>query len=330
MDEFEVINKYFRSLTNNCSAANNLKDDVATVKIAQHYQLSISKDLIVEDIHFKRSDGAYIIANKLLRVNLSDLAACGAKPLYYMLGFSKLPKLDEAFIADFCLGLKEVADQYQLSLIGGDSVTASDKLFFSLTIFGQNKINQNLTRNKAKKGDIIFVSGFIGDAYLGLKITQNKLKSIAKKDKSYLLSRHYKPIPRIELGQKLLENKLANAAIDISDGFLADLNHICHNSNLNAIINQSQIPISAPAKSILENNDDITIANLISAGDDYELIFTASPTNKKQIINISKSINVPITQIGTLEDIGDNKANIKIINQDNEEISIKKYGYKHW
>jgi thiamine-monophosphate kinase len=329
MDEFEIIEKYFKPLTNKAKEALGLEDDAAAIKIDKNHQLIISKDLMVEDVHFKFSDGGFNIGSKLLNSNLSDLAASGAKPLYYLLGFSKNKNVDEKFIKDFCAGLKESADKYGISLIGGDSVKTTDKLFFSLTIFGQTKKNRSLKRSTAKKDDLIMVSGYIGDAFLGLKILENKSESSLKtQDKNYLLSRHFHPTPRISLGQNLLEKKLATAAIDVSDGLFADLRHICETSNLSAIIYQNQIPLSSSAKLYLQKNPDVAINDLASGGDDYELIFTIKKKDLKKVQKIAERINVKISEIGYMTN-SKNK-NLILLNENQQEIPILNYGYKHF
>jgi len=330
MNEFEIIEKYFKPLTNKVKEATNLEDDTAIIKIKENHQLLISKDLMVEDIHFKLIDGGFNIASKLLRSNLSDLAASGAKPLYYMLGFSKNKNIDEKFIREFCRGLKNTAEEYGISLIGGDSTSANDKLFFSLTIFGETKKNHSLKRNAAKNGDLIMVSGFIGDAFLGLKISQNKLSgNLKSSDKNYLLSRLHSPTPRIALGQNLLNKKLSCCAIDISDGLFADLKHICETSKLNAIIYQDKIPLSASAKLSLKENPDLTINDLASGGDDYELIFTIKEKNLKKMQKIADQINIKISCIGHLTN-SKQKSTVTLLNKNHQQIPILNYGYKHF
>lgn len=325
--EFEIIKNYFLPLTNGCKTANNLLEDVAIINLTKGQELVVSKDLMIEDVHFKRADGAYNIASKLLRVNLSDLASFGAKPLYYLLGFSQNSQADEKFISEFCLGLQEVGKKYQISLIGGDSVSSPDRLFFSITIFGLVKKNQGLKRNKARQQDSIFVSGYIGDAFLGLGILQNKIKCPLEKFRNYLINRHLHPTPRIELGKSLLRKKISRSAIDISDGLLADLGHICQASKLNATIYQKQIPLSMAAKFCLENNPDLNLIDLISGGDDYELLF--STKSKLEVARLSKNLDLPLTEIGFFEK---NLAieQINLLDNTGRKLLISKYGYQHY
>ena len=326
MDEFQIIKKYFLPLTNKTSAAKNLEDDVAKISLKKNEYLVLSKDLIIEDIHFKKADGAYKIASKLLLTNLSDLAASGAKPLYYMLGFSSGKNLDEKFVDNFCLGLKDIGKKYKISLIGGDSISSPDRLFFSITILGiKNKNDADLKRSAGKKEDLIFVSGTIGDAFLGLQIRKNKLP-----ENDYLLSRHFFPTAQTKLGLILAKNKLAHAAIDLSDGLLADLNHICQTSKLDAIIYQDKIPLSKEAKLFLKHNNNFSISDLISGGDDYELIFSVNKKFQKEIATLSKKLKTPLTCIGKLTKPKTRQPKISLLNNLNQPITISKYGYKHY
>jgi thiamine-monophosphate kinase len=171
MKEFALIKKYFLPLTDSHEFARNLSDDTAKITLAEDEELVISKDLFVQDCHFLLSDGGFLIAKKFLLVNLSDIAASGSQPAFYMLGFSKNKKFDSKFYREFALGLREVQDEFGISLIGGDTVE-SPMAFFSITIFGIAKKNQILRRNCGEEGDEIFVSGSVGDAGLGLKISQ--------------------------------------------------------------------------------------------------------------------------------------------------------------
>jgi thiamine-monophosphate kinase len=318
MKEFQLIDKFFKPLTNSNKAARGLIDDVAKISLKKNEELVLSKDLFIEDVHFLAKDGAFKIASKLLRTNISDLASAGATPLYYMLGFSKNESVDEKFIKEFSRGLKSVQDEFGLCLIGGDTVK-SEKLIFSVTVFGSVKKDKTMSRNNAKIGDLIFVSGTIGDAFLGLNKSKN----------TFLRNRHFFPTARIELGKKLLEKNLSKCAIDISDGLLSDLRHICEASKLAAEINLNQIPISAPAKKFLAKNLAITILDLISGGDDYELIFSSNPKNRKKILQLSKDLNLDINCIGRFVRPESKKFSITLFDEKNQKIKIKKFGYEH-
>lgn len=316
MREFELIEKFFKPLTKGSKAARGLSDDVATISLKSGEELVISKDLFVEDVHFLRRDGAFKIASKLLRTNLSDLASSGATPLYYMLGFSKNNAVDEEFCREFARGLKSVQDEFGLCLIGGDTVSAK-KLFFSITVFGAVKKTKILSRSQACAGDLIFVSGTIGDAFLGRKSAFD----------AKLIARHFFPTPRIELGKSLVKNKLSSCAIDVSDGLLADLGHICQASKLAAEIHLAQIPFSPSAQKFFETNSKIKQLDLLSGGDDYELIFSVNPKNKNKIPALSKALGVDLTCIGEFKKA--RNFTVTLRDKKNQKIKIEKLGYEH-
>ena len=318
MREFQLIEKIFKPLTKACSAAQDLADDVAKVSLKSGEELVISKDLFVEDVHFLRCDGGFKIASKLLRTNLSDLASSGATPLYYMLGFSKNSSTDEKFCREFARGLKSVQDEFDLCLIGGDTVSA-EKLFFSVTIFGAVKKGKILSRGQAESGDLIFVSGNIGDAFLGLKTAFDR----------HTITRHFFPTPRIELGKALLKNNLSKCAIDVSDGLLADLNHLCQASKLNAEIRLDQIPFSKSAQKFFETNSKIKPLDLLSGGDDYELIFSINARHQKKILELAQTLELDLTCIGEFIKPTSQKFHVTLRDKKNTKINIKKLGYEH-
>lgn len=321
MAEFEIIEKYFKALAKGDKAARNLEDDSAQFALKNNCELVVSKDIFVEDTHFLLADGGYKIAQKLLITNLSDLAASGATPLYYMLGFGKSKNIDEKFIAEFCQGLGDLQKKFKIKLIGGDT-SAAKQAFFSITVFGYVKKNQNLARFNAKENDLIFVSGNIGDAYRGLQIKLGEKNNYTKSQKEYFLNRHFFPTPRLSLGQNLLAKKLSKCAIDISDGLLADLRHICRNSNLSAKIFLDKIPFcekNLPLKEQLK---------LMSGGDDYELLFTVDCKNERKIINLAKKLNLRLSCIGSLTH--KQKDDIALFNSQNQQIKLTKFGYEHF
>jgi thiamine-monophosphate kinase len=316
MDEFSLIAKYFAPLARDFSGSLNLTDDAALLDIPAGDQLVITKDAIVEGVHFLGSEPASLIAKKLLRTNLSDLAAMGAKPLAYALAIM-LPKdishtnessIDdvtlssrwrgnaalgstsdtdskanryEAWIADFASGLREDQKEFGIHLLGGDTVSTLGKKHFSLTAFGVVPKGKALLRSGAKIGDAIFVSGVLGGGALGLR-----------SDNEYLKLRYFLPQPRLALGQAL--RVVANACMDISDGFLQDLSHICRASNVGAIVHQHQIPISP----LVPKEQALKAA--LSGGDDYELLFTVSREKIPDVERISRELSLKLTLIGEM------------------------------
>ena len=240
MEEFEFIEKYLKPLAGKNSFG--LNDDCAFFD-----GYAITKDVLISGVHFFADDAPYNLARKALRVNLSDLASCGAKPFGFMLGLALPYGTAEEWLADFTAGLAADMKEFDIQLLGGDTTSHEGSLQISITALG--KTTMPITRAGAQVGDNIFVSGNIGGGYIGLKERAGK----------YLL-----PEPRIELGLQLRGS--ANSCIDVSDGLLADLAHICKASNMGAEIIAGAIPL-APGK--------YELMELITGGDDYELCFTA-------------------------------------------------------
>ncbi|NBX52277.1 MAG: thiamine-phosphate kinase [Proteobacteria bacterium] len=355
MKEFELIEKIFTPLTQSPQKTNhktklsnpniltkfdplNLQNDVAIIELDSKSNLVLSKDLMCEGVHFLKSDDGFKIASKLLLSNLSDIASSGATPLCYMLGFTKNNSLTKTFYTEFGRALSKIQNQYKIKLIGGDT-SNSKSLHYSITIFGVALKDKLLLRQNAQNGDFIFVSNTVGDAFLGLNL---KLKNSAnlKTHEKKLLDKHFYPQPRIELSKQLVEQNLSKCATDISDGLIADLTNICNASKLNAQIFLSQIPISSSALKYLQTNSDLSKLDLLSGGDDYELIFSVDPKNIHKIQKLSKKLNLRLTCIGKFTNekfdkkIYPKKFNVflfnsaKNISPDNI-INLNKKGYEH-
>ena len=328
MQEFELISKFFKQLTKGFLGAQNLADDVAKIALKPDEELVISKDVFVEDVHFFADEDPKKISSKLLLTNLSDIASSGAKPLYYMLGFGKSKKFTSQFYTKFVSGLKEIQEKFAICLIGGDTASAA-KSFFSVTIFGVAKKGKILSRLNAKDGDLIFVSGSIGDSAIGFKVRSGELKIQNKNEKNFFLNRHFFPEARIELGKKLIEKNLSKCATDVSDGLFADLRNICNSSNLDAEIFLDAVPISDLMKKFLEKNPNQNILDLLSFGDDYELIFTANLKDEKKIFALSKELNLNISCIGKMTKKTKKLPKLRLFNSLGKRIKIKKFGYEH-
>jgi len=312
MNEFGIVSKYFSPLTKNFAGALNLSDDACIFSPDEGYELVITKDVMASDVHFFENDSAFDIAWKLLSVNVSDLAAMGAKPAIYMLGLT-LPKgTDEAWLGRFCDGLQKAIEFYGGALAGGDTTSHEGKLILSLTAIGQVKKGSALKRSGATIGDDIYVSGTIGDALLGLLM----LKGQMPKEEN-IISRYHRPTAKIELGQQLAG--IATSCIDVSDGLISDMGHICECSNIGAKINIADIPLSEPAQEIVKKYPDV-IKDMITGGDDYELLFTAS------VAMADKIKLLPVTKIGR---VIEGRAVI-VVDKDNKEIKLDKKGYVHF
>lgn len=307
MKEFEIIkNKLLPLSKPNLSQVNqnqkqqilnsfNFSDDISLIKKSNN-NFIVSKDIFIENVHFLRSDGGEKIAQKLLLTNISDIASSGGEPLFYFLGFTKNSNLKNNFYDDFAFGLKKIQERFNIVLAGGDT-SNSNQLFYSVTIFGAVDDKKILLRKNAVEGDLIYVSNHIGDAILGLDIKLKKPKKLLDFHQK-LLDKHFYPEPRVELTKILAKKQISKCATDISDGLIADLEHICESSNLIAEIDLSKIPISVDSKKYLQENQHLKILDLISGGDDYEIIFSSHPDNAKKINQLSQELNLKLTCIG--------------------------------
>jgi len=285
MNEFDYIKKYFRPLTGEISR--DLKDDAAVFKQNKGKDLIISTDTLVEGIHFFGNEDPLVIAKKSLRVNLSDMASMGAKPIFYNLSLSIPKNKVKSFIPKFSKGLKEDQEKYKIELIGGDLTNSPSHINITITIFGETKTGKSISRKSSQNGDLLYVSGILGLSNIGLINFNNKSSSFNIAKNRYLL-----PQPRVELG--LILNPLVNSMIDISDGLVQDATHLAVSSGLSIELDLKNIPIP----NIKKINHNELLDSALYGGDDYELLFSCSPKNENIINKISKNINLKLTKIG--------------------------------
>ncbi len=261
MDEFDVIAQHFVGLTQGHKDSFSLTDDAALLNAPEGMKLVVTKDVLNEGVHFIGSETPEQLAAKALRVNLSDLAAMGAKPYSYMLGLGLPSSISADWIARFAAQLGREQNEFGLFLTGGDTTNTQKHISLSVTMFGIiPQSEQPLKRNGAKAGDGVYVSGQIGDGYLGLLAAQAKIADPSGK----LAEAYYSPTPQLALGESL--RGIATAAMDISDGLVQDLGHLCKASGVGADIEASAIPTS---------HSNEPLEKLLTGGDDYQLLFTA-------------------------------------------------------
>ena len=330
MPEFDLINQFFKPTTiKRDDVLVGIGDDCAILSTPPGKALAISTDTLISGVHFPQSTCAEDIGYKSLAVNLSDLAAMGAEPAWVSLAIS-LPQADESWLKQFMHGFNQLARQFNLALIGGD--TTQGPLSITVNITGFVDASRALKRSQAKVGDSIFVTGNIGDASIGLKAVFNQLKSqplFTDNNKSECIKRLNRPVPRIKAGQLL--TSFSGAAIDISDGLLADLNHICEASSVGALINLQQIPLSQAALNYYGNLPGAQIGghidwqSILTGGDDYELCFTCADQQYAQMQDMMESHNIDIFCIGKIID----EPGIKCLH--NETLmSLDHTGYNHF
>jgi len=298
LDEFDQIARLFRPLTLGAPEALDLLDDAAVLPGRPGFDLVITKDAMVEGVHFLSGDPLDLTARKLLRVNLSDLAAKGATPCGYFLAIAWPPGCDEAKRRQFTQGLRLEQLAHGFPLLGGDTVSTPGPLTASVTLLGWVEAGRMVKRSGARVGDIVLVSGVIGDGGLGLQAAQGRLDALGADAVAYLADRYRLPSPRLALSGPLRGH--ASAAADVSDGLLADAGHIGEASGVGLAIDLERLPISTAAASWLARQPDRAKAyvELATFGDDYEVVCTASPLHLDKLIAAAAEVGVQLTAIG--------------------------------
>ena len=295
MGEFDLIARYFTRPVQR--AALGVGDDCALLRITPGMQLAVSSDMLVAGRHFFEDVNPRHLGHKSLAVNLSDLAATGAKPLAFTLALS-LPQADAAWLKAFSEGLLALADLHGCELVGGD--TTQGPLNICITVFGEVPPGQALLRSGAKPGDDIWVSGSLGDARLALDAMLGKL-SLPPDVLIAARQRLETPTPRVALGQAL--RGIAHSALDASDGLLGDLSHILEQSQLGAQIDaDAALSTMAARRFGVALDGDVWYQCALAGGDDYELIFTAPPERRDQVIAAAKEAATPVTRVGHTTD----------------------------
>lgn len=319
LEEFEIINQFFnKNEISRDDVIVGIGDDAAIVEVPENVQLVLSIDALIESVHFPRGAPPEKIGHKIAAVNLSDLAAMGAKPAWATLALT-MPESDVEWLQGFCQGFFSVLKRYNMQLIGGN--LSQGQLAITCQVHGFVPTHCALMRCAAKIGDLIYVTGKLGDAGLALKCLKQQIK-LASEDEQAIFEKYYRPIPRIEVG--LAIHNIAHAVIDISDGLAADLGHILEASKKGAILYTEHLPISSHLKNNLSYDECIEMA--LYAGDDYELCFTI-PINKRDALEKkSKNFDVEVTCIGEIT--GDN--HLQLINEKGHKEMPMKKGFRHF
>ena len=290
LGEFELIERYFTRPARRASLG--VGDDCALIAPAPGTVLAISSDMLVEGRHFLSTVAPERLGHKALAVNLSDLAACGARPLAFTLALA-LPRADEAFLDGFARGLFALADAHGCELVGGD--TTRGPLTICITVFGEVGEGRALLRSGARAGDDLYASGTLGDARLALEAFRG---NVALGADAFVAARRAMelPQPRVALGQALLG--LATSAIDVSDGFVGDLGHVLRRSRVGAVVDVDAVPRSDV---LATQAEALQRECLLHGGDDYELVFTAPAARRDDVLRAGESAGVAVTRIGRIE-----------------------------
>jgi thiamine-monophosphate kinase len=323
LGEFDLIDRYFAPLTRSLSGAANLTDDTASVPISVGHEAVLTMDTMVAGVHFFPDDPAGDVARKLLRVNLSDLASACARPLTYFLAMSLPAGTEEGWVADFASGLEEDQEIFGVALSGGDTTVTPGPVTLSLTAMGETPTGKVKRRSTAQPGQDIYVSGTIGDAALAFHQIESEGLAAVMARSPMLVERLRRPEPRVGLGLRLRD--LATAMVDISDGLVADLGHICDASEVGAVLELARVPLSPHVAELIEGDPSLA-ERAITGGDDYELLFTALPEDAEALATLADDLDVPLCLIGQTTE--DTKVTIRSLS--GEIMSLERAGWQHF
>jgi thiamine-monophosphate kinase len=320
--EFKRIARIFAPLAKPYPGALGLLDDAALVEPSADCEFVVTTDTIVAGVHYVGDEPASAIGRKLLRVNLSDLAAMGARPCVYTLNIALPDTVDDAWLEDFAMGLSADQTQFGIVLAGGDSVATPGPTTLTLTAIGEVARGKALRRSGAGVGDIVYVSGTIGDGALGLKAVGGALPGLSPADCEWLAGRYRIPEPRLGLGQALVG--LATAALDVSDGLVGDLGHIAEASGVGCVVEAARVPLSAPARAALTTDPELR-ETVLTGGDDYELLFTLPAEQGDAVARAAADAGVPVAEIGRVVA----GQGVQVLDEAGQAIELTRTGYVH-
>ena len=321
LSEFERIARFFAPLA--APGALGLIDDVALIDGPSGEQYVLKTDAIVEGVDFLPGTPADQVAQKLLRVNLSDLAAKGAAPVGYLLVTALPRSLGEDWLAGFAAGLAKDQATYGLGLLGGDMSAIDGPITLSIAAIGRVAEGRAVLRSGARPGDLVYVSGTLGDAALGLAVQQGRLALADATQREFLIDRYHLPQPRLALGQRLAD--IAHAMLDISDGLVADLGHLCDASGVAAVVEAAKLPLS-PAAQAAVNADRQWLMAALAGGDDYELLFAAPAGAAAALDGLARETGVAVTAIGRIEA----GAAVRVVDATGAALAVPATGYRHF
>lgn len=327
-DEFAMIAEMLAPLTGGHAAALGLLDDAASLDVsASKDRLIVTTDTMVGGVHFADTAPPERVGEKLLRVNLSDIAAMAARPWVYNLSLALPGETELRWLDGLAQGLAAAQEQWGLSLVGGDTVYTPGPPILTVTMFGWADPDRLLTRAGARVGDLIYVSGSIGDAGLGLRIVQDKMTVADEADRKFLIDRHYLPTPRLEIAAAVAGS--ASAGLDISDGLVADLAHICTASGdgIGARVELDKVPVSPAMDRFLgAPGAELSRRHVLTAGEDYELLLCVPATAADAVEAAGAALAVPMTRIGIIE----SGSGVRVVDAKARLVDVGTGGYRHF
>lgn len=317
-----LISRHFKPLATDPGSL-DLTDDAAFIKPPSGCDLVLKADAIVGGVHFFPDDPPGQLARKALRVNLSDLAAKGAKPLGYLLSLVLPGEVSESWLASFAAGLQADGETYGCPLFGGDTDRTPGPLTISIAMFGAVPTGTMVKRAGARPGDRIMVTGTIGDAALGVQLRRGAAWKVSLEAREHLLSRYLLPQPRNVLAAAVLEH--ASAAMDVSDGLAGDLTKLCAVSGVAGTVEVAKVPLSDAARGAFATEPSL-IETILAGGDDYEILCTVTPDKIEGFRAAAKSVNVPLTEIGTVSE----GEGVRFLDAERKQMTLSRLSYSHF
>jgi thiamine-monophosphate kinase len=321
LGEFGLIDRISRQLTAGKGVAVGIGDDAAAFTPSPGKLSLITTDMLVEGIHFDLTFcDPRSLGKKALSVNLSDIAAMGGTPRFFLLSLAIPPTMSLDFLDDCISGMLSQAEQFEVSLIGGDTCSSSGPLVLTLTVLGEQSPDLLVRRSGARPGDLVCVTGTIGDSALGLRLLQQGERQ------GETILRHLDPTPRVREGLALAEAGLPSAMIDLSDGPLADLGHILDLSSVGARIDSEALPLSDAFREHFPTVTEEALALALSGGEDYELLFTVPPEKMSKVSLLLDKLGTPVSVIGIITE----GKTVSTIGPDGREFSLARKGFDHF
>ncbi len=314
--EFDLISTYFSPLAG--PEGLGLIDDAACFSTSSSEDIIVTKDMLVEDVHFRGQDLAKMIGYKALAVNISDCIAKGAKPYLYWLGLALPNNTGEDWIREFSAGLNGAQATFDCKLAGGDTTAITGPKVISITLMGKVPKGQMIKRSSAMVGDDVYVTGTLGDAALGLWCLKND-----RPQASGLIAAYQKPSPPVAFGQAI--RGLANSSADVSDGLIADVGHIAKASGVGAVLHQNYLPVSADAYQLLETHPSLW-PKVWTGGDDYQTVFTAPSGLQNEFSRLAEGLETRVSLIGEVTA----GQGIQLLDQDGQTVQVTSGGYAHF
>lgn len=326
LGEFGLIEKIARSAgAGHPDVIKGIGDDAAVVRSSKTQCQLLTTDTLIEGIHFEPSHTTpFLLGKKCIAVNLSDIAAMGGTPVCFVVSLSTPPQTPYEFIHKLYQGMIQRARAFGVSLAGGDTTASKDRMVITITLLGTARTDRVIYRHGARAGDAIYVTGFLGDAALGLSLIKRR-KALSRIQP--LVKKHLDPMPRVAEGNRISRTRLASSMIDISDGLLADLRHILEQSQAGARIWLNRLPLSPQYRQHWQEAADDRYAPALCGGEDYELLFTVPPDKQKRVATLERACGIPVTCIG---EITGKKYELKVLDEQNREVAYGKEGFTHF